>query len=74
MLTVPSSTQEIEALEKPKAKTGDGIGPISLPSSVTEGRRRIELEEDFLRDRTRDPSVPTHDFMELFEGNHHSGT
>jgi len=73
MLTVLSSIQEIEALEKPAEKTVNGITPISLPSSVTDGRR-VKLEEDFLRDRNRDHSVPTHDFMELFEGNYHLET
>jgi len=45
-----------------------GAGSISLLSSVTKGGRRIEPGGRFLRDTIRDPSTPTHDFMELFEG------
>ena len=74
MLNVPSSIQEIEVLEKPVAKTVDGIGPTPLLSPVTEGRRRIELEEGSLRGKIRDPSAPTNGFMELFEGSHRPGT
>jgi len=46
----------------------------SLRNGVRTTGRRIELEEGSLRGTIRDPSAPTNDFMELFEGNYRPGT